>query len=81
MLTQQATGGGGASCDLGVFLNGTTYLHTGINVGFRSLVWADSASGNGVVVLSNYDEIDASGAGVTTSVEDIAETYITTYGL
>lgn len=81
MLTQQATSGGGVSCGLGVFLNGTTYLHTGINVGFRSLVWADSATGNGVVVLSNYDEIDANGANVSTSVEDIAETYIANYGL
>lgn len=82
MLTQQTPVGPGLQVwGLGVGLatngaSGQSFWHNGGNAGFRSYFWGNPVLGNGVVVLTNYD--DPSG---TTAVTNIANQYITQFAL
>jgi CubicO group peptidase (beta-lactamase class C family) len=85
MLKSQ-TPAGGPQYGLGLGIstdgrNGKSYFHDGANLGYRSALWGNPVSGNGVVVLTNYDELDASNNGINTSVDSIRTSYESTYNL
>ena len=49
--------------------------------GYRNYLWGNPVSGNGVVVLSNYDQLDSSGNNAVSAVDSIRQAYIAAYNL
>lgn len=85
-MLQSQTPAGGTQWGLGVALStdgrdGQSYNHGGVNLGYRNDVWGNPVSGNGVVVLSNYDQLDSNGINVLSAVDSIRQAYIAAYNL